>query len=54
LISQFCGLYKKALVKERYSLMQQLKDTESSWQRWAWIIERKFDDWNLKKKSEVS
>lgn len=49
---QFLRLIKEALVKEKKSLMTRLKTDEKAWQRWAWIIERKFDDWNIKQKTE--
>lgn len=50
---QFLRLIKEALVKEKRSLMTQLKTDERQWQRWAWIIERKFDDWNIKNKTDM-
>jgi hypothetical protein len=53
LLKQFCGLYKRALIKQRLNLMKELKTTDSSWQRFAWIIERKFDEWNMKIKNET-
>lgn len=49
---EFLRLIKEALVKEKKSLMQMLKTDERAWQRWAWIIERKFDEWNIKQKQE--
>lgn len=49
---RFFRLYKKALVEQSMNLFKEMrKDTQ--WQRYAWIIERKFDDWNIKHKSEV-
>ncbi len=53
LIKSFCGLYKRALLKEKVNLMRNLKTTDSAWQRYAWIIERKFDEWNLKAKQDI-
>lgn len=29
--------------------MTRLKGDEKAWQRWAWILERKWSEWNLKK-----
>jgi hypothetical protein len=29
-------------------LFESLKSDPQSWQRYAWIIERKFNEWNLK------
>ena len=50
---EFLGLYKKALMVERKSLMIKFQSDEWQWQKWAWIIERKFDEWNIRMKSEV-
>lgn len=49
----FLALYKEALNKQKKNLFQQLKGDEKSWQRWAWIIERKFSEWNLRHIGEV-
>lgn len=51
---EFLRLIEKALHKQKTSLFQSLKTEPNQWQRWAWIIERKFDEWNLKKKVGVS
>jgi GTP-sensing pleiotropic transcriptional regulator CodY len=53
LYSKFLSLYKKALTIQKKSLFENLKNDDKSWQRYAWIIERKFSDWNLKHLSEV-
>jgi hypothetical protein len=50
---QFLHLIKKALLKEKKRLLKLLSTDEKSWQRYAWILERKFDEWNIKMKSEV-
>ena len=50
---EFLRLYKKALIRERKSLMIKFQSDEWQWQKWAWIIERKFDEWNIRMKSEV-
>ena len=47
---QFCHLIKKALLKQKRHLFDKFRDEEGQWQKWAWIIERKFDDWNIKYK----
>ena len=47
---EFCRLIEKALHKQKTALFVSLKTEANQWQRWAWIIERKFDEWNLKKK----
>lgn len=43
----FLVLYKKAILKQKSDLFWSMK-TDSQWQRYAWIIERKFDAWNLR------
>ena len=48
----FCPLIKKALIRQKVSLFEKLKGDDKQRQRYAWIIERKFDDWNLKTKKE--
>ena len=45
----FLRLYKKALLLQKSNLFKKLWWEESNqWQRFAWIIERKFGDWNLR------
>jgi hypothetical protein len=51
IIDKFLYVIKKALYKERDSLLKELKK-DSQWQRYAWILERKFKEWNLKQISE--
>ncbi len=43
---------KRALIKQKQGLFEKLR-SESQWQRYAWILERKFSEWNLKHVSEV-
>jgi hypothetical protein len=43
------SLIKKALRSEKKALMNDLKKGENQWQSRAWILERKFNEWNLKK-----
>ena len=52
-LSGFAEIYEDALIKQRDNLFERMmeKGEARSWGRWAWIIERKFDDWNLRKKS---
>jgi hypothetical protein len=50
LYKEFLSLIKKALIKEKQRLLLNLQGDEKAWQRWAWIIERKFDEWNIKQK----
>lgn len=46
--------YKKALFHQKKLLFEKLENDDKAWQRYAWIIERKFDDWNLRSKQEVT
>ena len=52
LLNEFSHLIKKALRIQRDNLLKSLQNEPVSRQRWAWIIERKFDDRNLRKKIE--
>jgi len=53
--NEFSGLIKKALLQERKNLLKELREAKSGeWQKYAWIIERKFDEWNIKNKQEFS
>lgn len=45
---QFLEIYKKALAIQREAVMSLMIVDEGKWQRFAWIIERKFDEWKLK------
>lgn len=53
LYGQFVRLVKKALLKEKRTLLMQLKTGADNWQARAWILERKFDEWNLKSRQSV-
>lgn len=48
----FFILYKKALRRQKNQLFKKFRNDKGQWQRWAWIIERKFDEWNIKHKME--
>ena len=49
---RFKSLYKKALVKQKNNLFNNLSWDNPQWQKYAWIIERKFSEWNLKNINE--
>lgn len=49
---QFLSLYKKAIISQKKELFEKLQKNWEQWQKYAWIIERKFDDWNLRIKNE--
>lgn len=51
--AEFCRLYKKALREQKKALFVQLGLEKFAWQKWAWIIERKFDEWNLRHVAQV-
>lgn len=52
-LQDFRELYDQALCIQANNLFEKLVDEgeKRSWQRYAWIIERKFDQWNLRTKS---
>lgn len=54
IVDKFRGLYKRALDKQKKALFTRLQSDDKAWQRFAWIIERKFDNWNLRMKNEVT
>ena len=49
---EFLRLYKKACLLAKQAIMQELRTEKNAWQRWAWIMERKFSDWQLEHKSK--
>jgi hypothetical protein len=49
---EFCPLIKKALRNQKENLFKKFQNDDRAWQRWAWIIERKFSEWNLKNINE--
>ena len=46
------SVYKRALIRQKQSLFKKF-ESEPQWQKYAWILERKFSEWNLKHISEV-
>lgn len=48
----FVVLLKKALRDQKANLYEKYKTEKGAWQKWAWIIERKFSEWNLKNINE--
>ena len=51
---QFFMLYKKALRRIKQNLIEKQLNEDKSWQRFSWILERKFDEWNIRQIQEVS
>lgn len=53
ILSVFMSYYKRALREQSDNLFDLLSsDVPGGWQRYAWILERKFDEWNMKQKQE--
>ena len=51
LLDVFLPLYKKALDGQKRNLFERLADEPpGAWQKWAWILERKFDEWSLRQR----
>ena len=49
--SLFVMAYQKALRIQAQNLQARMvADVPGGWQKWAWILERKFDEWNLRSK----
>jgi hypothetical protein len=47
----FRGLLKTALVKQKLDLFSKMEsESGNAWTRYAWMIERKFDEWNIRQK----
>jgi hypothetical protein len=51
---RFVLIIKKALIKQKKNLFDKFREEPNQWQRWAWIIERKFDDWNIKHRTDIT
>ena len=49
----FRFLLKEAIIRQKKDLFNQFRAEPNQWQRWAWIIERKFDDWNIRQKIDA-
>jgi len=52
--AEFLHLLKKAVRYQKRMLMNAMVVDNKAWHRWAWIIERKYDEWNIKRKVEAS
>ena len=49
--SVFVATYEKALSIQADNILRKMtEDVPGGWQKWAWIMERKFDEWNLRSK----
>jgi len=48
-VDVFFASYKKALVGQKRLIADNLAgDSPGAWQKWAWLLERKFDEFNLR------
>lgn len=45
----FVALVTSALIKQKTNLLERIRAGEQGWQGSAWIMERKFEEWNLRK-----
>lgn len=50
---EFFALIKRARVLQKQNLADQMLIGDNGWQSKSWMLERKFDDCNLKLKSEI-
>lgn len=50
---RFMRMMRMALLKKKGDLFKEMKAT-NKWSKFAWIIERKFDEWNIKKDTGFS
>ena len=46
------SVIKKALTIQKQNLFTKMQNDKQAWQKYAWIIERKFDEWNIRNKIE--
>lgn len=50
--TMFLRLIKKTLREQKQNIFRKMAQDDKAWTRWAWIIERKFDEWNIRTKVE--
>lgn len=52
-LAEFRSLYERVSREQLLNLFTQMmdKEVERSWTKYAWVIERKYDEWNLRSKS---
>jgi hypothetical protein len=50
-VELFRRAYERAVMRQKERLFELMaEDVAGGWQRWTWIIERRFDEWNLRSK----
>lgn len=47
------GVIKKFLLEKKLLLLKNTQKSDAHWQRFCWILERKFDEWNIRRKTEI-
>jgi hypothetical protein len=53
-LSVFLTVYKRSLLGMKRMCVEKLEaDIPGGWQRWAWMLERKYDEWNMTRKEKV-
>jgi len=53
-MSTFRKILREAIIKQKKDLFQKLLADEKGWTRFAWIIERKFPEWNIRNKIDMT
>ena len=53
LLQKFCRLIEKGLREQKKNLLVKMTEENQNWTKRARIIERKFDEWNIRHKQEV-
>jgi len=43
---RFSSVYKKALHTQKMNLFERYGKEKYQWTKWAWVLERKFSEWN--------
>ena len=51
---EFLRLIKDALIVQKKELFKKFGKKDEIWTKWAWVIERKFAQWNLKQINETT
>ena len=49
----FVPLLKKAKVIQKEQLFERFFNCENGWQRYAWILERKYKEWNIRQSEQT-
>jgi hypothetical protein len=53
-LDAFISAYKRSLLGMKRMCVEKLEgDVPGGWQRYAWLLERKYDEWNMTRKEKV-